>query len=334
MDACRESRRRSAAMPASSWRRPCRRSDTVAAQMAGFGIERRLLPPDSKEAQGAWPSADTCWNGAWRRRHSSTCRCCPGPRMRVRARAWRKCARSRAKRMSASRYCESTKWPLEPRGGSPMIDLYYWPTPNGHKITMFLEETAMPYTHRAGEHRQGRAIQAGVSRDLAEQSHAGHRRSRAAGARRTDFGVRIRRHPLVSGGQERTIHRQAICAAGSRSCSGCSGRWAVSARWPGRIIISRRYAPEKIPYAIERYVKETNRLYGVLNKRLADREFVAGAYSIADMACLPLDRAARGAGPEPRGFSAPETLVRGHQAAPGHECAPTSAVQRSAPTPP
>ncbi len=47
------------------------------------------------------------------------------------------------------------------------------------------------------------------------------------------------------------------------------------------------YAPEKIPYAINRYVDETNRLYGVLNKRLADREFIAGEYSIADMACYP-----------------------------------------------
>jgi GSH-dependent disulfide-bond oxidoreductase len=47
------------------------------------------------------------------------------------------------------------------------------------------------------------------------------------------------------------------------------------------------YAPEKVPYAIERYTKETNRLYGVLNKRLADREFVAGEYSIADMASYP-----------------------------------------------
>ena len=47
------------------------------------------------------------------------------------------------------------------------------------------------------------------------------------------------------------------------------------------------YAPEKIPYAIERYVKETSRLYAVLDKRLADREFVAGAYSIADMAAYP-----------------------------------------------
>jgi GST-like protein len=48
-----------------------------------------------------------------------------------------------------------------------------------------------------------------------------------------------------------------------------------------------RYAPDKLPYAIERYVNETNRLYGVLNKRLADREFIAGAYSIADMAAYP-----------------------------------------------
>jgi GST-like protein len=47
------------------------------------------------------------------------------------------------------------------------------------------------------------------------------------------------------------------------------------------------YAPEKIPYAIERYTKETSRLYAVLDKRLADRDFVAGAYSIADMAAYP-----------------------------------------------
>ena len=48
-----------------------------------------------------------------------------------------------------------------------------------------------------------------------------------------------------------------------------------------------RYAPEPIPYAIERYVKETNRLYGVLNKRLTDRTFIGGEYSIADIAAYP-----------------------------------------------
>jgi GST-like protein len=75
--------------------------------------------------------------------------------------------------------------------------------------------------------------------------------------------------------------------AASRSCNGCSGRWAGSARWQGRTTISANTRRKKIPYAIERYVKETNRLYGVLDKRLADREFVAGEYSIADMASYP-----------------------------------------------
>ena len=48
-----------------------------------------------------------------------------------------------------------------------------------------------------------------------------------------------------------------------------------------------QYAPERIPYAMERYVNETNRLYGVLDKRLADRDYIAGDYSIADMAVYP-----------------------------------------------
>lgn len=49
----------------------------------------------------------------------------------------------------------------------------------------------------------------------------------------------------------------------------------------------RVYAPEKVPYAIERYTKETNRLYGVLDRRLAERKFIAGEHSIADIACYP-----------------------------------------------
>ena len=48
----------------------------------------------------------------------------------------------------------------------------------------------------------------------------------------------------------------------------------------------RQYAPEKLPYAIDRYTNEVNRLYGVMNKRLADRDFLAGDYSIADMASI------------------------------------------------
>jgi len=55
----------------------------------------------------------------------------------------------------------------------------------------------------------------------------------------------------------------------------------------GQAVHFKVYAPEKIPYAIDRYVKETNRLYGVLNKRLEDREYIAGEYSIADMMSWP-----------------------------------------------
>ena len=69
--------------------------------------------------------------------------------------------------------------------------------------------------------------------------------------------------------------------------SGRSGRWAGSGRWPGRTTTFATTPQEKIKYAIDRYVNETNRLYGVLNKRLADREFIAGDYSIADMASYP-----------------------------------------------
>ena len=74
-----------------------------------------------------------------------------------------------------------------------------------------------------------------------------------------------------------------------------------------------RYAPEKLPYAIERYVKETNRLYGVLNKRLADREFVAGAYSIADMAAYPWIVPHEAQGQNLDDFPHLEALVRSHQ---------------------
>ena len=77
------------------------------------------------------------------------------------------------------------------------------------------------------------------------------------------------------------------------------------------------YAPEKIPYAIDRYVKETNRLYGVLDRRLRGRDFIAGDYSIADMACYSLDRAAPAPAADPGRLPRPQALVRGHRRPPG-----------------
>ncbi len=73
-----------------------------------------------------------------------------------------------------------------------------------------------------------------------------------------------------------------------RRWNGCSGRWAAWARWPGQNHHFAIYAPEKIPYAINRYVNETNRLYGVLDRRLANNAFLAGDdIQIADMAAYP-----------------------------------------------
>ncbi len=167
-----------------------------------------------------------------------------------------------------------------------MIDLHYWPTPNGHKITMFLEETAMPY----------RLIPVNIG--TGEQ----FRPEFLAISPNNRMPAIVDHNPLGGGAPISVFESGAILlylAQKSEQFIPESVRgsteviewlfWQVAGLGPmaGQNHHFSRYAPEKIPYAIERYVKETNRLYGVLNKRLADREFVAGAYSIADMAAYP-----------------------------------------------
>ena len=80
----------------------------------------------------------------------------------------------------------------------------------------------------------------------------------------------------------------------------------------GQAVHFRRYAPQEIFYAIARYTDEVNRLYGVMNTRLAEREFLAGRYSIADMACVGWVRLAERQGQEPRRVPASQALVRDH----------------------
>ena len=167
-----------------------------------------------------------------------------------------------------------------------MIDLHYWPTPNGHKITMFLEETSLPY----------RLVPVDIGKG--EQ----FRPEFLAISPNNRIPAIVDHAPLGGGAPISVFESGAILlylAQKSEQFIPESVRgsteviewlfWQVSGLGPmaGQNHHFSRYAPEKIPYAIERYVKETNRLYGVLNKRLADREFVAGAYSIADMAAYP-----------------------------------------------
>jgi GSH-dependent disulfide-bond oxidoreductase len=168
-----------------------------------------------------------------------------------------------------------------------VIELYYWTTPNGHKITIFLEEAGLPYRMVPVNISRGEQFKPEFLRispnnripAIVDDAPATGGRPVSARSNRERSSNISQRRPANS--------CRKTCTAASRSCSGCSGRWAGSARWRDRTTISANTPRKKISYAIERYAKETNRLYGVLDKRLADREFVAGDCSIADMASYP-----------------------------------------------
>jgi GST-like protein len=167
-----------------------------------------------------------------------------------------------------------------------MIDLYYWPTPNGHKITLFLEETGVPYNLipvNIGKGEQFRPEFLAISPNNRMPAIVDH--------------TPVERGAPISVFESGAILLYLAEKTEQFLPKDVRGRvevtqwlfWQMGGLGPmaGQNHHFSRYAPEKIPYAVERYVKETNRLYGVLNKRLADREFVAGAYSIADMAAYP-----------------------------------------------
>jgi GST-like protein len=167
-----------------------------------------------------------------------------------------------------------------------MIDLYYWTTPNGHKITLFLEETRIPYRIVPVNISKGEQFQP----DFLKIS-PNNRIPAIVDQAPADGGAPI---PIFESG---AILLYLAEKTGRFLPSDVRGRaetlqwlfWQMAGLGPmaGQNHHFGTFAPERIPYAIDRYVKETNRLYGVLNRRLADREFVAGDYSIADMAMYP-----------------------------------------------
>ena len=168
-----------------------------------------------------------------------------------------------------------------------MIELYYWPTPNGHKITLFLEECGLDYTIEPVN------ISAGDQFKPEFLAFSPNNRMPAV----------VDRAPVD--------HREAVTVFESGAIllylaektglflpTDMRGRktvtewlvWQMGGLGPmaGQNRHFGAYAPEKIPYAINRYVNETNRLYGVMDRRLADRPFLAGDdYTIADMAAYP-----------------------------------------------
>ena len=167
-----------------------------------------------------------------------------------------------------------------------MLDLYYWTTPNGHKITIFLEEAQIPY----------RIIPVNISKG--EQFEAEFLRI----SPNNRIPAIVDHAPADGGAAVSVFESGAILLylaekTGKFIAPDLRGRtqvlewlfWQMAGLGPmaGQNHHFGHYAPEKIPYAIDRYIKETNRLYGVLNKRLSEREYIAGDYGIADMACYP-----------------------------------------------
>lgn len=167
-----------------------------------------------------------------------------------------------------------------------MIDLYYWTTPNGHKVTIFLEESGLPYRiHQVN-------IGAGDQFLVEFLAIAPNNRIPA-----------IVDQAPADGGKPISLFESGAILEYLADKTGLflprdmRGRaealqwlhWQMSGLGPmaGQNHHFALYAPEKVPYAINRYVKETTRLYGVLNRHLATREFVAGDYSIVDMAIYP-----------------------------------------------
>ncbi|HQT38822.1 MAG TPA: glutathione binding-like protein [Acidocella sp.] len=167
-----------------------------------------------------------------------------------------------------------------------MIELSYWTTPNGHKITIFLEEAQVPYRITPINISKGEQF-APEFLKIAPNNRIPAILDTAP----ADGGAPI--SVFESG----AILQYLAEKTGKFLPTDVRGRtevmewlfWQMGGLGPmaGQNHHFGTYAPEKLPYAIERYVKETNRLYGVLNKRLADRAFIAGDYSIADMASYP-----------------------------------------------
>ena len=168
-----------------------------------------------------------------------------------------------------------------------MIDLFYWPTPNGHKITMFLEEAGLEYRIHAVDIRSGDQFKPEF----------------LAISPNNRMPAIIDHTPLDRGEPVSVFESGAILLylaekTGQFLPTDIRERktvlewlfWQVGGLGPmaGQNHHFNIYAPEKISYAIDRYVKETNRLYGVLDRRLEGRAYIAGdEYSIADMACYP-----------------------------------------------
>lgn len=164
------------------------------------------------------------------------------------------------------------------------FELYYWPTPNGWKITIMLEELGAPYRVNLVDIGKGEQF------EPAFLALSPNNRMPALVDPDGPGGEAI--SIFESGAILQYLGRKFSRFYPSEERARVEVEqwlfWQMANLGPmaGQAHHFRQYTKEKIPYAIERYTSECNRLYGVLNRRLEGREFIAGAYSIADMACI------------------------------------------------
>lgn len=167
-----------------------------------------------------------------------------------------------------------------------MIDLYYAATPNGLKMTMYLEEAGLDY----------RLIRVNIGKG--EQFAPEYLRISP-----NNKIPALVDHAPADGGPPLSMFESGAMLQYLADKSGFGLprdprarlqalqwlTWQVAGLGPmaGQIGHFNIYAPETVPYAIDRYTRETSRLYGVLDQQLQGRDFIAGEFSIADIACYP-----------------------------------------------
>ena len=160
-----------------------------------------------------------------------------------------------------------------------MIDFYYWPTPNGWKASIALEELALPYETRALDLMQG------DQKDAAYLAINPNGRIPAiVDHDEDDFAVFESGAVLMYLAEKTGRLLPTEPKARSRVIQWLMFQMGGVGPMMGQANVFFRYTPEKIPYAIERYQRESRRLFEVLDGQLADREWLAGDYSIADIA--------------------------------------------------
>jgi GST-like protein len=166
-----------------------------------------------------------------------------------------------------------------------MIDLYYWPTPNGHKIPIMLEECGLAYEVHPIDMLKGEQFAPDYLKinpnnkipAIVDHDGPGGKPFRVfeSGAILIYLAEKTGKFmPADAAGRSEVIQWTIFQVASVGPMFGQCGHFL-------------RYAPEKFPYAIDRYKSETERLYRVMNKRLGEVAYLAGDYSIADIATYP-----------------------------------------------